>query len=165
MLKVHIRWMICRDLPEVLQIEEASFPCPWTEEDFLRCQRQRNCIGMVAEHGETIVGYMLYELHKHHLALLNFAVHPGHRRQGVGVQMARKLQSKLSSHRRTKIETTVRESNLAALHFWHAVDFKAVGIERGFYDDTAEDAIHLAHWLDEPEPVPLHNRIAHLTQE
>ena len=51
-VRVHIRWMIRRDMPEVLQTEQESFDYSWTEEDFLRCLRQRNCIGMVAEQGE-----------------------------------------------------------------------------------------------------------------
>src|SRR5690348_2779098 len=45
---VHIRWMIRRDMPEVMRTERASFEYSWTEDDFLRCLRQRNCIGMVA---------------------------------------------------------------------------------------------------------------------
>ena len=49
---VHIRWMIRRDMAEVLEIERAAFEFPWFEEEFIRCLRQRNCIGMVAEHGE-----------------------------------------------------------------------------------------------------------------
>ena len=66
-VRVHIRWMIRRDMPEVLQIEQESFDYSWTEEDFLRCLRQRNCIGMVAEQGEKVVGFMIYELHKNKL--------------------------------------------------------------------------------------------------
>ena len=72
-LKVQIRWLIRRDMPEVLEIERASFEHAWTEEDFLCCLRQRNCIGMVAEHDHEIVGFMIYELHKAKLRILNFA--------------------------------------------------------------------------------------------
>src|SRR5712691_8745322 len=102
-VRVHIRWMIRRGMPEVLQTEQESFEYSWTEEDFLRCLRQRNCIGMVAEQGEKVVGFMIYELHKSKLHILNFAVCPACRRAGVGHQMIAKLISKLSSHRRTKI--------------------------------------------------------------
>ena len=56
-VRVHIRWMIRRDMPEVLAIEHASFEFPWCEEEFLRVLRQRNCIGMVAEYGERVVGF------------------------------------------------------------------------------------------------------------
>src|SRR3974377_2236301 len=86
-LRVHIRWMIRRDMPEVLQIEQDSFDYSWTEEDFLRCLRQLNSIGMVAEHAEKVVGFMIYELHKSKLHILNFAVCPSYRRTGIGGQM------------------------------------------------------------------------------
>src|SRR5262245_38588077 len=75
-LRVHIRWMIRRDMPEVLTTEQQSFEFAWSEEDFLRCLRQRNCIGMVAEQGEKVIGFMIYELHKSKLHIMNFAVHP-----------------------------------------------------------------------------------------
>src|ERR671926_1967062 len=107
-VRVHIRWMIRRDMPEVLAIEHASSDFPWCEEEFLRVLRQRNCIGMVAEHGERVVGFMIYELHKAKLQVLNFAVAPEFRRQGVGRQMMVKLVGKLSSHRRTRIVLHVR---------------------------------------------------------
>ena len=73
-VRVHIRWMIRRDMPEVLAIEGESFEFPWLEEDFIRCLRQRNCIGMVAEHEDRVVGFMIYELHKTRIHVLNFAV-------------------------------------------------------------------------------------------
>ena len=129
-VRVHIRWMIRRDMPEVLQAEQDSFEYPWTEEDFLRCLRQRNCIGMVAEQGEKVVGFMIYELHKAKLHILNFAVHPGYRRFGVGAQMVQKLISKLSSHRRTRITLEVRETNLSAQLFFSRQNFKAMRVRR-----------------------------------
>src|SRR3982074_1611221 len=130
-VRVHIRWMIRRDMPEVLQTEVESFEFSWTEEDFLRCLRQRNCIGMVAEQGEKVVGFMIYELHKAKLHILNFAVHPSFRRHGVGAQMVAKLISKLSSHRRTRITLEVRETNLAAQLFFRKQDFRALKALRG----------------------------------
>jgi ribosomal-protein-alanine N-acetyltransferase len=80
-LRVHIRWMIRRDLAEVQAIENESFEFAWQEEDFLRCLRQRNCIGMVVEQDDRVVGFMIYELHKTRLHVLNFAVAADCRRQ------------------------------------------------------------------------------------
>jgi ribosomal-protein-alanine N-acetyltransferase len=139
-LRVHIRWMIRRDMPEVLQAEQESFEYSWTEEDFLRCLRQRNCIGMVAEQGEKVIGFMIYELHKSKLHIMNFAVLPAYRRFGVGSQMASKLISKLSSHRRTRITLAVRETNLSAQLFFRAQGFRAMRVLRSFYEDSGEDA-------------------------
>ena len=146
-VRVHIRWMIRRDMPEVLQTEQESFEYSWTEEDFLRCLRQRNCIGMVAEQGEKVVGFMIYELHKAKLHILNFAVHPQFRRGGIGAQMVAKLISKLSSHRRTRITLAVRETNLGAQLFFRAQGFKAVRVLRSFYEDSGEDAFLMEYRL------------------
>src|SRR5256885_1889996 len=146
-VRVHIRWMIRRDMPEVLQTEVESFEYAWTEEDFLRCLRQRNCIGMVAEQGEKVVGFMIYELHKSKLHILNFAVQPAHRRSGVGAQMVAKLISKLSSHRRTKITLEVRETNLAAQLFFRTQGFKAMRVMRSYYEDSGEDAFLMQYRL------------------
>ena len=139
-LRVHIRWMIRRDMPEVLDIEKGSFEFPWCEDDFIRCLRQRNCIGMVAEHDDQVVGFMIYELHKTRLHVLNFAVDPDYRRQLVGLQMIEKLASKLSSQRRTRISLEVRETNLDAQLFFKENGFVATAVLRDFYDDSTEDA-------------------------
>jgi ribosomal-protein-alanine N-acetyltransferase len=144
---VHIRWMIRRDMPEVLQTEADSFEFAWTEEDFLRCLRQRNCIGMVAEQNEKVIGFMIYELHKAKLHILNFAVCPQYRRLGVGGQMVGKLVGKLSSHRRTRITLEVRETNLAAQLFFRSLGFRAVRVLRGFYADSGEDAFLMQYRL------------------
>jgi ribosomal-protein-alanine N-acetyltransferase len=146
-VRVHIRWMIRRDMAEVLQTEQASFEFAWSEEDFLRCLRQRNCIGMVAEQGEKVVGFMIYELHKTKLHILNFAVHPNCRRTGVGTQMIAKLISKLSSHRRTRITLEVRETNLYAQLFFRTQGFRAVRVLRAYYEDSGEDAFLMQYQL------------------
>jgi ribosomal-protein-alanine N-acetyltransferase len=162
-LRVHIRWMIRRDMPEVLQIEKASFEFPWFEDDFIRCLRQRNCIGMVAEQGERVVGFMIYELHKSRLHVLNFAVAPEFRRLAVGSQMIEKLVSKLSSQRRTRISLEVRETNLAAQLFFREAGFRATAVLRDFYDDSTEDAYVMQYHLDEhvvEQPVDQVHRLA-----
>ncbi len=137
---VHIRWMIRRDMPSVLAIEEASFEFPWSEEEFIRCLRQRNCIGMVAEQDDEVVGFMIYELHKNRLHLLNFSVAPGRRRSTIGTSMIDKLSSKLSQDRRNRITLEVRETNLGAQLFFKQLGFRAVSVLRDFYEDTTEDA-------------------------
>ena len=139
-VRVHIRWMIRRDMPEVLAIEAASFEFPWLEDDFIRSLRQRNCIGMVAEYEDRVVGFMIYELHKSRIHVLNFAGLPEYRRSGVGSQMLAKLTAKLSTQRRSRIILEVRETNLAAQLFFRENGFRAVSVLHGYYSDTPEDA-------------------------
>jgi [ribosomal protein S18]-alanine N-acetyltransferase len=149
-VRVHIRWMIRRDMPEVLAIEGESFEFPWLEDDFIRCLRQRNCIGMVAEHEDRVVGFMIYELHRTRIHVLNFAVAEGYRHRGVGSQMIAKLASKLSSQRRSRIVLEVRETNLAAQVFFRENGFRAVSVLHNYYADTPEDA-YLMQFRYRPE--------------
>lgn len=162
-IRIHIRWMIRRDMAEVLGIEKESFEFPWSEEDFVRCLRQRNCIGMVAEHDDSVVGYMIYELHKTRLHILNFAVARAARRLDAGTQMIEKLVGKLSSQRRSRITLEVRETNLAAQLFFRACEFRAVSVLRDFYEDTTEDAylMQYRYRCDEDAIFPI-NRITRL---
>jgi ribosomal-protein-alanine N-acetyltransferase len=139
-IAVHIRWMIRRDMPAVLDIENQSFEFPWSEEEFIRCLRQRNCIGMVAEQDDQVVGFMIYELHKNRLHILNFAVDPEARRSGIGSAMIDKLVGKLSHDRRNRIMLEVRETNLDAQLFFRSRGFRAISVLRDFYDDSTEDA-------------------------
>lgn len=139
-IAVHQRWMIRRDMEEVMEIERLSFEFPWTEEDFVKCLRQRNCIGWIAEIGDRVVGFAVYELHKTRLHILNFAVHPDQRRRGVGAQLAEKFVGKLSSKERTRLDLCVRESNLDAQLFFKACGFQAVEVIRDHYEDSEDDA-------------------------
>ncbi len=162
-LKVQIRWMIRRDMNEVLEIERDSFDFHWTEEDFLCCLRQRNCIGMVAEHAGEVVGFMIYELHKTRLHILNFAVAADFCRSGIGTQMIDKLVSKLSQQRRKEIMLEVRETNLSAQLFFQDQGFLAMGVLRDHYDDSQEDAYLMSYRSDTSDLSGMHlnrNRIS-----
>jgi ribosomal-protein-alanine N-acetyltransferase len=156
--------MIRRDMVEVLEIESSSFEFPWTEEDFIRCLRQRNCIGMVAEHEDRVAGFMIYELHKTRLHIINFAVASPFRRRGVGTQMLQKLVAKLSYQRRNRILLEVRETNLPAQLFFRENGFRAVSVLRDFYEDTTEDAylMQFVHSPSVPEGFQPVNRITRL---
>ena len=146
-LKIQIRWLIRRDMHDVLTIERSCFGHPWSEEDFLYSLRQRNCNGMVAESDHRIVGFMIYELHKSKLRILNFATASDVQRHGIGAQMVRRLIDKLSQQRRSEIMLEVRESNLDAQVFFRHQGFRAVCVLRSHYDDTYEDAYVMQYRL------------------
>ena len=157
-----VRWMCRKDMPEVMAIENGCFEFAWTEEDFIRCLRQRNCIGLVAEHEERIVGFVIYELHKARLHILNFAVHKEFQRCGVGSAMVDKLIRKLSADRRTRIMLEIREGNLDAQCFFRSQGFMAISTLRSFYEDTPEDAYLFQYRYGEQHAFPQTNRITRL---
>jgi ribosomal-protein-alanine N-acetyltransferase len=157
--------MIRRDMPEALEIEREAFQYPWEEEEFITALRQRNCIAMVAEVDDQVAAYMVYELHKTRIHLLNFAVWRDLRRRGIGTALVGKLKGKLAAQRRTKITLEVRETNLAAQLFWRAQNFRAVKVLRDFYDDTTEDAYEMQYRLvPAAELLPV-NRIGYLLDD
>lgn len=131
---IHIRWMIRRDMDEVLGIDYRCFPQPWHEEDFIKFLRQRNNIGMVADYADKVVGWMVYSLNKTNLDLARLAVHPGYQRRNIGSALIHKLKSKLHNHRQ-KLITTVRETNLPAQHFYSHNDLLAKKVLRNHYDE------------------------------
>lgn len=148
-ISVDIQWMIRRMLPDVLLLEKSCFEFAWTEEDFLSILRQRHCTGMVAQHRNKVVGYMVYKLEREKLRVLNFAVCPSIRRAGVGTQMVSKLIGKLSQQCRRHIVLHVRETNLGAQLFFQSLGFLATGVLRDHYEDSAEDAYVMEYTLNE----------------
>jgi [ribosomal protein S18]-alanine N-acetyltransferase len=156
---VQIRWLIRRDMAEVLAIERQCFGDCWTEDEFLSALREKNCIGMVAEHKQKIVGFMIYELHTEMLDILNFAVAPTYSRQQVGTQMVQKLIDKLSQQRRKWVILEVRETNLSAQLFFRAMGFEAVSVQRHAYEYNDESA-YVMRYSIERQAVAFRNRIS-----
>ena len=89
---VEIRWMIRRDMPEVMDIERLSWELPLTEDELLYYLKQRPVIGMVAESKGRVIGFMIYEMNGGRLQLHHLAIHPFHRRRGIGSLMIEKLE-------------------------------------------------------------------------
>jgi ribosomal-protein-alanine N-acetyltransferase len=148
-VKISIQWMVRRDMPQVLEIENEC--CrgeqfkPWEDDDFVTSLRQRNCIGMVAEQidSKRILGFVVYELQKSTLRILNLSVHPFRHREGIGTELVDKLANKVSQQRRTTMSMTVRERNMGGLLFLRSCGFKAERSIRGHFEDTGEDGIEM----------------------
>jgi [ribosomal protein S18]-alanine N-acetyltransferase len=138
-VKAEIRWAIIRDLPAMVAIENASYDMPWSEKDFTQRLRDRNVIGLVAEaYDHRVVGLMIYELKKKSIEILNIAISPEFRRNGIASMMLDNLKRKLSSIRRTRLSLIVREANLNGQLFFQANGFVATSILDSCYEDSDE---------------------------
>lgn len=113
-----IRWLLRRDLPEILDIEQRSFERPWSESDFHRHLQQRNCIGNVAVIDDKTVAYSICELERDHYRIVNMAVHPDYRRQGIGTQILRRFENRLRPDYRTHVVALVPQTCLAVQSFF-----------------------------------------------
>ena len=153
-LPIHIRWMIRPDLGAALAIETATFRDPWTEEAFLRTLRKRSVVPAVAEvmdpgsarHGQ-IAGFLVYELSKWKLQVLNLAVGHEWRRQRVGARLLASLRRKLTNNEhicRASIVVDVLESNLPMQLFLRAQGWRCNTVLRGDDRDGGEDTFRFA---------------------
>ena len=124
--RIRCPWMIRADMPSVLMIDNRSFERAWDEDDFMLMLRPRNCIGKVAKvtdaGHEFIAGFVLYELHRHHVHLLKFAVDPFWRRQRVGSALIASA-AHAGTRPRREMTATVRETNLPAQLFLRSCGF------------------------------------------
>ena len=136
MSEISVRWIVKGDIERVSEIDRECFPKPWTGEDFSECLRQKQNIGKVAELDGKIVGFVLYELCRKKIYLLNMGVKSSRRRIGVGRRLIDHLKQKLEKPEYwLSIETHVSEENLSAHVFLRSMGFKAVSVERGFFSD------------------------------
>ena len=124
------------------------FEFPWSEEEFIRCLRQRNCIGMVAEHGERVVGFMIYELHKTRLHILNFAVADGcppPRHRPADDREADRQALEPAPH--ADFARSARNQSCRLNSSSAPAAFKATSVLHEFYDDSPEDAYLMQYLL------------------
>ncbi|TSA13025.1 MAG: ribosomal-protein-alanine N-acetyltransferase [Deltaproteobacteria bacterium] len=132
------------DLPEIMLIEKAYFPAPWTEQAFrdeLVCPFSYPYVAKVRDiHPSPVLGYICFWIILDELHLLNLAVHPTHRRQGIGQELL-SFALKMGKTAGTKFATLeVRPSNVAAITLYKDAGFIPVGRRPGYYSDSHEDA-------------------------
>lgn len=145
-----LRYMLRQDLDSVVAIDKDLFDCSWTKAEFVLAMKQKNTIGMVVvERNEEVVGYMVYEIHRHKIQILNFAVRARSQRLGIGRQMVERLKGRLDFKQREMIVTEVRESNLDAQLFFKSQGFKCTSILHGFYHpEHTTDAAYEMIFID-----------------
>ena len=143
-LDVHVRMMIAKDMPDVLQIEQQSWNEPWAEDEMRGYLRQRNVTPTVAEWGDRVVGFTVTEAFKSRIEIRDLAVHEDFRDRGVGSRMLDSVKERLSK-RRPELRAYARESNLNGQLFLKKNNFRGVSVERWHYG--AEDAYLMRYMI------------------
>lgn len=133
------------DLSEVLEIERASYPYPWSQTIFGDCmQAGYSCwVGM---RNNVIQGYGILSVAAGESHLLNICVRQEARSQGVGRKMLRHLMAIARRHDADILFLEVRVSNTVARDLYLQEGFNELGTRRDYYPDTRgrEDALILA---------------------
>jgi ribosomal-protein-alanine N-acetyltransferase len=134
--------MAVSDLDQVLDIERASFPTPWTRAAFcyeIEQNKVARCTVLRGRRG--IVGYLsLWEI-GHEIHITNLAVHPEWRRRGVARQLLGAALIEGVARGVTLAFLEVRPSNTRALALYESLGFQVIGRRNGYYFDTGEDAL------------------------
>lgn len=139
---VVVEAMSVDDVAEVVEIENAVFPTPWSRESFLFELRDNpHAINVVARLEGVLRAYASVHLIAGELRVNNIAVHPAARRRGLGTGLLSHLLELARSAGARVAMLEVRPSNRAALSLYGEHGFRIVGRRRGYYQDTREDAI------------------------
>ena len=126
---------------QILAIEEASFPSPWSARAFLEETRNPVSHFWALKRGERILAYICFWMYAGEIHLLNIAVDPAWRRKGLATALIEKMKRFALSQDVKKIYLEVRPSNAAARRLYKRAGFAETGIRRRYYTDTGEDAI------------------------
>jgi ribosomal-protein-alanine N-acetyltransferase len=140
------------DVKPIWEIERLSFTCPWSLWCFLAELGNPHSTILVAgpslpQTWETR-GYLIYWLVAGEMHIMNLAVHPRCRRQGIARAL---LQEGLKSARAQGAEVVwleVRPSNEAAQALYESFGFQKVGRRPRYYADNQEDAVLMAFYWE-----------------
>lgn len=131
------------DVPALASIERRCFSDPWTEAGILESIQSETAFAVVAENAEGELGYLMARLSGEEGEILNLAVLPGYRRQGVGRRLLEHGLAFLVGRGVREAYLEVRESNLAARDLYLGFGFRPVGVRPHYYRNPAEDALVL----------------------
>jgi [ribosomal protein S18]-alanine N-acetyltransferase len=98
------------------------------------------------EAGGALVGYLIISRYADAWHIMNVAVAPDYRRQGIAKRLLEELFRLTEDDSRRGYTLEVRVSNLDAIALYESVGFQATGLRRGYYTDNREDALIM--WKD-----------------
>src|SRR6476660_3746164 len=136
-----IRSGVAADAPALVAIERRSFGDPWSEGSFREALRASWSFGLVAQTADDIIGYLIAREAAGTGEILNLAVDPPCRRQGIAQALLQAGLAALQRRGTEEVYLEVRASNDAARSLYGQADFVPVGRRRGYYRNPVEDAL------------------------
>ena len=136
---LEIRRLAYSDLPQVIAIERRSFPTPWSLAMFVLELSKPSGVCLAAMQDGAIVGYLICSKYDRVYHLMNIAVDPSARRQGLGQRLLEALIERAGAEESYTLE--VRTSNAPAIALYERFGFRSAGTRPRYYQDTGEDAM------------------------
>lgn len=128
------------DLPRVMEVENASFPLPWSRSSFASLLGLERVFFLVAEVEGRVVGHGVLWWVGEEGELANIAVDPEVRRSGAARALLDELVDRARREGVEQIFLEVRVSNDGAFRLYRSLGFREVGRRRNYYQRPLEDA-------------------------
>jgi ribosomal-protein-alanine N-acetyltransferase len=159
--EVHVAPMRRRHLRAVLRIEAQVYPTPWSHNLFVSELALRSTRAyVVARVGRDVVGYAGLMMSGNDGHITTVAVDPEWQRQGVATRLLLALAREAIRRGANALTLEVRLSHRGAQRLYQRFGFTAVGVRKGYYADSGEDALIMwAHDADQPDYAALLDRL------
>lgn len=135
-----IRQMQARDIPAVAELEKQIFSDPWSENSIRSSFDNRISCWLVAEVDGIVVGYIGSEAVLDSADMMNVAVAPDYRRQGIAEALVNGLSDALRAKDIRFLMLEVRVSNAPAIALYEKLGFTVAGRRPRYYSNPREDA-------------------------
>lgn len=135
--------MTADHVSQVAGLEKICFSDPWSEKSVASELTNPLSLWLVALEGERVAGYVGSQSVMGESDMMNVAVHPDFRRQGVGELLVKELIAALAQKENTCLTLEVRASNSPAISLYEKLGFAQVGLRKNYYRNPKEDALIL----------------------
>lgn len=132
----------------IAEIEKLCFSDPWSVNSISSELGNRLSLWYVAMDGDTLAGYVGSQTVLGSADMMNLAVHPDYRRQGIGIGLICALVDGLAQKGANCLLLEVRESNKPAIDLYEKMGFHKVGRRPGYYHNPKEAACIMRKELD-----------------
>lgn len=128
---------------QIADLEALCFSAPWSESSVSSELMNPLSLWIVALDGQVVAGYVGSQSVLGEADMMNLAVRPEYRRQGVGEQLVESLIDRLRDSGVHSLTLEVRTSNDPALALYKKLGFIQVGCRPRYYANPKEDALIL----------------------
>lgn len=130
-------------IAQVAELEKLCFSDPWPEKILTSELDNPLSLWLVALDGEQVVGYVGSQSVLDEADMMNLAVLPEARRQGLAERLVTELCLRLAENRIKSLLLEVRVSNSPALALYEKLGFEQIGRRPNYYFHPKEDALIL----------------------
>jgi len=137
---IYIQMNDCH-VQQIAELEKLCFDDPWSENSIASELNNRLSLWFVAVEADIVVGYVGSQTVLGETDMMNIAVHPDYRKQGIATNLINILVDELSQRGSHSLMLEVRASNERAISVYKKLEFIEVGRRKNYYRNPKEDAL------------------------